>query len=85
MRSIGLMGEMVVELPSPVRERVFPMQLNIEVRQLVQQTAGSAEPLLPWILGSVDDGPRVEPALRPYSYTSECECPDDCLRDHENE
>jgi hypothetical protein len=25
----------------------------------------------------------VEP--RPYSFLSECECPDDCLRDHENE
>jgi hypothetical protein len=22
---------------------------------------------------------------RPYSFLSECECPDDCLRDHENE
>ena len=22
---------------------------------------------------------------RPYSFQSECECPDDCLRDHENE
>jgi hypothetical protein len=61
------------------------MQLNIEVRQPVQQTTGSAERLNPWILGLVEDGSRVEPALRPYSYTSECECPDDCLRDHENE
>jgi len=23
--------------------------------------------------------------VRPYSFLSECECPDDCLRDHENE
>jgi hypothetical protein len=22
---------------------------------------------------------------RPYSFLSECECPHDCLRDHENE
>lgn len=22
---------------------------------------------------------------RPYSFLSDCECPDDCLRDHENE
>jgi len=22
---------------------------------------------------------------RPYSFLSECECPDNCLRDHENE
>lgn len=56
------------------------MQLSIEVRQPNQQTAGSKELLDAWILGLVDDGPRVE-----YSYTSECECPDDCLRDHENE
>jgi len=28
-------------------------------------------------LGSAD--------LRPYSFLSECECPDNCLRDHENE
>jgi len=61
------------------------MQLNIEVRQPVQQTAGSAEPSHPWILGLADDGPHVESDLRPYSYRSECECPDDCLRDHENE
>jgi hypothetical protein len=24
-------------------------------------------------------------AARPYSFLSECECPADCLRDHENE
>ncbi len=23
--------------------------------------------------------------VRPYSFQSECECPDNCLRDHENE
>jgi hypothetical protein len=61
------------------------MQLNVELRQPVQPTAGSAGPSNPWILGLVDDGQRAEPGLRPYSYTSECECPDDCLRDHENE
>jgi hypothetical protein len=55
--------------------------------QPVQQTAGSSEPSHPWTLGlmAVDDGPLVKPAVRPYSYRSECECPDDCLRDHENE
>lgn len=63
------------------------MQLNIEPRQPIQQTAGSAEPSHPWILGLIadEDGPPNEPAMRPYSYVSECECPDDCLRDHENE
>ncbi len=61
------------------------MKLDIEIGQPVQQTAGAAEPSHPWISGVVGDGPGVEPALRPYSFTSECECPDDCLRDHENE
>ncbi len=81
------MYEKVVRLMSPVHERVFPMQLNVDVRQPIQQAAGSAEPSHPWILGliAVEDGPLVKPALRPYSYRSECECPDDCLRDHENE
>jgi hypothetical protein len=63
------------------------MQPNDDGLQLIQQTAGSAEPSGPWILGlvPVDDGPFVEPAKRAYSYSSDCECPDDCLRDHENE
>lgn len=63
------------------------MQLDVDGRQAVQQTAGSAEPSHPWTLGviAVNDGPVVKPSVRPYSYRSECECPDDCLRDHENE
>jgi hypothetical protein len=63
------------------------VQPNDDGPQLVQQTAGSEEPSRPRILGlmAVDDGPLVKPALRPYSYGSECECPDDCPRDHENE
>lgn len=27
----------------------------------------------------------VKAVARPYSFLSECECPHDCLRDHENE
>jgi hypothetical protein len=69
------------------------MQLNVDVRQPVQQRARSAAPSHPWILGLIADddrplvepSPLVEPALRQYSYASECECPNDCLRDHENE
>ena len=68
------------------------MQLNVDVPQPFQPTAGSAAPSHPWILGLIADddplvepSPLVEPAVRPYSYTSECECPNDCLRDHENE
>jgi hypothetical protein len=65
----------------------FPMQLTVDVNQSTPPTAGSAEPSRGWIFGltAADDGPLVEPARRPYSYRSECECPDDCLRDHENE
>ncbi len=35
----------------------------------------------------VVDGPDslAEPAARGYSFWAECECPGDCLRDHENE
>jgi hypothetical protein len=63
------------------------MKLNVDIRQPTRQTAGSAEPSNPWILGLVaaDDGPRAVPGGLPYSFFAECECPDDCLRDHENE
>jgi hypothetical protein len=63
------------------------MQPTDDGRQPVQQTTGSAEPSRSRIFGlmAVDDRAIVKPAVRPYSYRSECECPDDCLRDHENE
>ena len=63
------------------------MQLNVDVREPAQQTAGSPEAPQPWILGvnAVDDGSRVAPVGRPCSFLAECECPADCLRDHENE
>jgi hypothetical protein len=63
------------------------MQLSDDGPLAVQQTAGSVEPSRPWMLGLIagDDGPLVKSALRPYSFKSECECPYDCLRDHENE
>ena len=63
------------------------MQLNVEMREPVQRIAGLAETSHPWIGGriAVDDGTLVKPSVRPYSFRSECECPDDCLRDHENE
>jgi hypothetical protein len=32
-----------------------------------------------------DQDTTADVVLRPYSFLSECECPDDCLRDHENE
>ena len=35
----------------------------------------------------VTEGPEalVEPAAGRYSFWADCECPDDCLRDHANE
>ena len=63
------------------------MQLTVEVNQSTAPTASPAEPSRGLIFGpfAADDGPRLEPARRPYSFTSECECPYDCLRDHDNE
>ncbi len=62
------------------------MTLTVDVRQSSVETARSTEPAHPWFLGlvAVDEAPRT-PSGRPYSFLSECECPDDCLRDHENE
>jgi hypothetical protein len=67
--------------------KVFPMQLTVDTRQPIQQATGSPEPSHPWILGliGVDDDTRAAPGGHPYSFLSECECPDDCLRDHESE
>ena len=63
------------------------MDLKIDLRQPVKATVGSLEPSHLWVLGlAVDeDGSLVGPGRRQYSYWAECECPDDCLRDHENE
>ena len=72
---------------SNLQRKVIPMQSDIEAFQSVPQATGSAEPSHPWILGLVatTDGPRAPYAPSPDSFMSECECPDDCLRDHENE
>jgi hypothetical protein len=62
------------------------MQLIVDARQRVEQTAGSAEPSYPWSRGRiVTDDEAFEAEERPYSFFAECECPGDCLRDHENE
>jgi hypothetical protein len=56
------------------------MEVKVDPRQPVQQTVGSREP------GLTDrDGRLVRPGVRQYSYAAECECPDDCPRDHDNE
>lgn len=38
------------------------------------------------LVAAATDRARTAQAVpRPYSFLSDCECPDDCLRDHENE
>ncbi len=63
------------------------MQIDVDVRQPAQPTTRSVEPWQPWILGpiAIDRGQWATPGARTYSFLAECECPDDCLRDHENE
>ena len=65
-----------------------PMQqLTMDIHRSSGQTARSGEASPGWVLGpTVADEARLS-IQRPqaYSFLSECECPDDCLRDHENE
>ena len=37
------------------------------------------------VASSIHRGGAVDERSRPYSFLSECACPHDCLRDHENE
>ena len=63
------------------------MTLDVDPRQPITETVGSLEPSRVWVLGPVidKDGLLAGPGRQPYSYLAECECPHDCLRDHENE
>ena len=63
------------------------MNLNVDPGQPVNETVGSLEPSHLWVLGLAvdDDGSLVGAGRRQDSSWAECECPDDCLRDHENE
>ena len=62
------------------------MEPRVELRQPIE-IVGSLETSHVWVTGVAPDNEafRVEPQLHPYSYWAECECPGDCLRDHENE
>jgi len=64
-----------------------PVELRMDPGQPTPGTLGSMQPSRPWMLGlvAVDDDPLARPGARPYSYRAECECPDDCPRDHDNE
>lgn len=48
---------------------------------------GSLDRTKLWLLGlGIDEaGAVVGPGLRRYSFWADCECPDDCTRDHQNE
>jgi hypothetical protein len=62
------------------------MEFTIDQRQPVRESVGSMELSSLWLhWATVHHGPPPEPRGRPSSYWAECECPDDCLRDHENE
>jgi hypothetical protein len=63
------------------------MDLTTDPRQPVSGTVGWLESWRTPAVGlAVDDGASLTGAgRRPYSYWAECECPDDCPRDHENE
>jgi len=37
------------------------------------------------LVSSSPEDDDTAPDVRSYSFLAECECPDDCLRDHENE
>jgi hypothetical protein len=56
-------------------------------RQPVQESISPIAPSPAWVVGRTDfeDGQIIELGRRPYSYSANCECPDDCLRDHDNE
>ena len=67
--------------------RGVQVELRMDLGQPVQGIVGAMQPSHLWLLSpaTVDDGPLAQPTGRPYSYWAECECPDDCPRDHENE
>ena len=60
------------------------MELGVKMPQPGRKTVGSFEPSH---LGLAvdDDDARVGTRTHESSHLAECNCPDDCLRDHENE
>ena len=63
------------------------MNLALTLPETRKQTIGSIvlSGLRSLVAAPPDRGKSVKAEPRPYSFLSECECPDDCLRDHENE
>ena len=56
-------------------------------RTFESRTFESWDPGKLWMLGIAvePDGTLTGPGLRRYSFWADCECPDDCNRDHEND
>ena len=63
------------------------MDIRIGPGQSTAVRFESLEPSHPWVLGVVarDVDRRPTPLRVDRPETPECECPDFCLRDHENE
>jgi hypothetical protein len=63
------------------------VNLKVDLGHPMKQTVGSLEPSHLWILGLAvdDDDSAAGTGTRQPSHLAECECPDDCVRDHENE
>lgn len=63
------------------------MEFTMDSRQLYRQGQSGSQPWGAWNAGlaAIRDGSLTVPDGQPSSATAECECPDDCLRDHEND
>jgi hypothetical protein len=83
--SIGLMVENVVGWTSEPKDAPMniPMAFPESRKQSVASVVLSRLRILVATVTYRDTTADVEP--RPYSFQTECECPDDCPRDHENE
>ena len=63
------------------------MNIALVLPQSRKQSIGSValSRLRSLVAATVDRRGSVKVVPRPYSFQSDCECPHDCLRDHENE
>jgi len=63
------------------------MNIALTLPKAGKQTLGSnmLSRFRSFVADTTDRGRSVNEKARPYSFLSECECPHDCLRDHENE
>ena len=61
--------------------------MQLDSTRSTWHTATSGESPSGWILGlpGTDETPVAPARAQLDSFRAECECPDDCLRDHENE